>query len=449
MTHEEPWDTAARLDEARAALRPSGGEREGQRPSGGEREGQRPGGGSAWGPLLDAVRGMVALHVGDPATALAAFDDAEADPVHPIARAIAHFGRALAGLLGADGDPTALAAVDDAIDEARRCMPRYVSTLQLVVAHALADCGRPQMVRYVRPVLDAPQVGVAGEPEERLLRLRADLVAGMVPPAEEVKAHLLELVERHLRRSAGLHALRIARDYDRLDLPGEGDALRQWGVKMLPHPRACTLWELILSAQPAGPAGAPPGPPATFPTPRTGAVVRVLEPRLVLEVDGTAVPLRHTAAKLLLALVIRHPRPMNIEEVADLLWPGAAPRDVRSRLNTLVHRLRSTAPALGAGVRRTGDLLGFDGTNCAVDLLAYRQRLSASTQERRDALASVRGNLCEAQFPYDEQLVDERHAFTATWLNHARGLVATGATTATDLAGPLTMLGLEVTDLTG
>ena len=174
--------------------------------------------------------------------------------------------------------------------------------------------------------------------------------------------------------------------------------------------------------------------------------MRVLKPQLAVEVDGAPLTLRPTAAKLLLALVIRHPRPLHVEEATELLWPDVTV-DVRSRLNTLVHRLRSAAPTLSRCVARTGDLFAFDATAVDVDLFAYRAALSGTEPARRAALANVRGNLCDAQFPYDELLVDARRTLGATWLHHARQIVGGDASGVGDLAGPLPTFGLDLADL--
>jgi hypothetical protein len=436
MTQEQPRETAERVGHARAVV-----------------DGVP---GSTWRPLLDALHGMIALSLGEHAVAAADFERATSGQATPLAGMIGRVGRALGALIASLGDPATLVAIDEAIAHLRRVSPRHAPTVQTLVAQFLADFGRPEMARYARPALDGPRLGPASVPEERLLRLRVDLMAGVVPPAEEVKAHLAELVELHQHRPAALYALGLARDYDRLGQHGEGEALRRWGLDRLPRPEECTPRELALSQPWAGPSSAapPPGgagaPPRDAPRAPAAArvVLRVLEPRLVLDVDGAPLRLRPTAAKLLLALVIRHPRPMNVEEVADLLWPGDGD-DVRGRLNTLVHRLRSAAPALARSVVRTGDVLAFDDTTCEVDLLAYRAGLAGSGEARRGALAGVRGNLCEAQFPYDEPLIDERHAFAATWLRHARPLVAGGAAGAGDLSAALSALGLDPADLLG
>jgi hypothetical protein len=64
---------------------------------------------------------------------------------------------------------------------------------------------------------------------------------------------------------------------------------------------------------------------------------------------------------------------------------------------------------------RSGSTVALNTGRCELDLLHYRAALRAGRDDRLRALASLRGNLCHAQFPYDDHLVDERHRLAADW----------------------------------
>jgi hypothetical protein len=174
--------------------------------------------------------------------------------------------------------------------------------------------------------------------------------------------------------------------------------------------------------------------------------VRVLTPALEVEVGGELVPMRDTVAKLLVALAIAHPEPLHVEQVAGVLWPDASLASARRRLNTVLYRARQlTAPE--ALVDRAGDLVSLRAAGVDVDLLAFRRGLQGDPQARVRALAGVRGNLCQAQFPYDEPFLDERHRFIGTWLAETRKLVAAGQVEPSGLRAASRSLGLDPRDL--
>jgi DNA-binding SARP family transcriptional activator len=153
-----------------------------------------------------------------------------------------------------------------------------------------------------------------------------------------------------------------------------------------------------------------------------GAVeLQVLRPDLVIRRNGEVVAVPPRAATLLVALAHAHPNPVHVERVHDILWPD---RELRpNRLNTLVHRLRSALGESPEVLRRDGPLLRLDERYCDVDLWAYRRKLHGGAEERLAGLAAVRGNLCEAQLPYNEHLVEARHELLADWLRHAGAAV--------------------------
>jgi DNA-binding SARP family transcriptional activator len=176
-------------------------------------------------------------------------------------------------------------------------------------------------------------------------------------------------------------------------------------------------------------------------------IVRVMGPVLALEHDGVRHVLPDISSRLLLALALAHPAPVNVESLSELLWPGIPLDRTRPRMSSALHRLRRSAEGLPDFVVRHGDLLSFsDG--CEIDLCAYRRRLRDEAT-RALALVEVRDNLCEAQFPYEEGFVAERHRFVGEWLLHARDALAQNEVAVADLLPALTTLGLTAGDLTG
>jgi DNA-binding SARP family transcriptional activator len=174
--------------------------------------------------------------------------------------------------------------------------------------------------------------------------------------------------------------------------------------------------------------------------------VRVMAPVLALERDGTVHVLPEISSRLLLALALAHPAPVNIESLSELLWPGVPLERTRPRMSSALHRLRRSAEALPDLVVRHRDLLSLsDG--CEVDLYDYRRRLR-HPGTRAAALLEVRDNICEAQFPYEEGFVAERHRFVGEWLLHARDALADGGVTMSDLLPALAALGLSAEDVT-
>jgi DNA-binding SARP family transcriptional activator len=175
--------------------------------------------------------------------------------------------------------------------------------------------------------------------------------------------------------------------------------------------------------------------------------VRVLAPTVEVDVDGKPVTLSDAQAKLLLALVVAHPAPLHVERASDVLWPDEMLAVTRSRLNSLVHRLRRVLHPYGEAIGRSGDLLVLDGERCRVDLWWFQRALAGDADTRRRALLSVRGNLGDTQFPYEEGFFDERHRLSGDWVRHACRAHKTGEVAIADLEPALTSLKLSSDDL--
>lgn len=123
------------------------------------------------------------------------------------------------------------------------------------------------------------------------------------------------------------------------------------------------------------------------------------------------------------ARLVAHPAPLAAETAASALWPEAPwGPDLRQRLNTVMHRLRQGLGPAGTAVGRVGDMLTLAPDRWDVDLFRLRRALRRAPDggdggsPLADALTDVSGNLGHVQFPYDEQLVDERHAIVAAVL---------------------------------
>jgi hypothetical protein len=242
-----------------------------------------------------------------------------------------------------------------------------------------------------------------------LLRVRLDVIDGLVVDPAAALPLLGQLAERGSARRAGAVALRLGRDLDRAGAADAAATLRAWGLDRLPDERRRTAWEHLWAqpadrpeARPAGPATA-----GTTATTTTAVTVRVMVPVLEVELGGAPITVRTMPAKLLLALLVAHPQPLHVEQAVDLLWPEA-PADVgRPRLNTVVHRLRTALGLAPGTLRRIGDVLLLDPTGWDVDLFRLRAGPDAALADEPG------GNLCHVQFPYDDFLVEQRHVLDA------------------------------------
>lgn len=398
---------------------------------------------SIWQPILQQFRCASALLNAD----LLAYQDAvaqirQAPLEHPVATNWADFFEALFTTIAGGAQAEQLAQLDRTILAASQLSPRYPAMFRGFVGHALADLGRPEAARYASALFGAPLTHEMNRREAALLQLRVAAVDGQRPDEHVILDHLQVFVDHGRKRHAAAFALRIAGDYDRLGDPQTAVTLRSWGEQHLPAPAERTMIEQAWLA--AGPTRNPlqrslePVPDA----PAAPVVeIRVLEPALVLTVDGSPVAPRPTGAALLVAIVAAHPRPLHVEEAVDMLWPEAPLEISRGRLSTVVYRLRSL---LGSGViQRDGDLLRLDEHACRVDLFAFRERLRGTPEERAAALREIRGTLCDAQLPYIDRLSRERDALRALWCSAAEAAQRSRLVTLEDLEPARLALGVD------
>ncbi len=419
-----------------------------------------------WVAALDYAIAILALLIGDLATVHRSIDEMEAilhgaDTADADAGAsfrrmlLAHvtFIRAFTTMIGTRGSDESVAAVERAIEPFRTINARVVQQQRNQVAHALYDLGHPAARRFAMLTLDLPPNDPADSLNVELLRIRTDALAGVVPQASDVKRILQQLETLGHRRRAGGMALRMARDLKRLESYADAWALHTWGLERIPAAPNRTLWE----AAAARPVDGPPtaarperAAKAPFDPDHAALEIRVLTPQLDLRTPAGPRVVSDTAAKLLLLLLWAHPDPVHVEQAAEVLWPDATIEVSRGRLNTVVYRVRSALGSTEHGLRRSRDLLGFDATGCDVDLLAYRDAWRTGTDaERVAALLSPTGNLCHVQFPYDESLIDARHAFVADWTRQAADLVRQGVVNTEQLQPLLARLDLTADHLTG
>lgn len=398
---------------------------------------------SIWHPVLQQFRCASALQNAD----LAGYQDAvaqirRAPLAHPVASTWADFFEALLGAVAGGAQPEHLARIDRTIQAASQLSPRYPAMFRGFVAHALADLGRPEAARYVNGLFGAPLTHDMNAREAALLQLRVAAIDGHPPTCEAILEHLEVFVRHGRRRHAAAFALRMAGDLDRLGRADGAAALRRWGEQHLPPPAERTVLEQAWLA--AGPTTNPLETARTDEAPARAAAtveIRVLEPALVVTVDGARVAPRPSGATLLVALAAAHPRPLHVEEAADMLWPDAPLEVSRGRLSTVVYRLRGL---LGSAViQRDGDLLRLDADACTVDLFDFRRRLRGTPDERAAALREVRGTLCDAQLPYVDRLARERDALRALWCSAAEAAHRSQLVTLEDLGPARAALGVD------
>jgi DNA-binding SARP family transcriptional activator len=165
-------------------------------------------------------------------------------------------------------------------------------------------------------------------------------------------------------------------------------------------------------------------------------------------VHGREINLPDAQARLVVFVVLGHPRPLHIEELGDRLWPDASLPQVRVRTNSLLYRLRrslgTTAEDL---IDRRGDLVRLNPGACAVDLFELWARVAAGGPGAGTALAAVRSNLCPAHDPYDEYLIDARRQFAAEWTAQARNAVRRHLATPDKLAAAARALEVDLEEL--
>jgi hypothetical protein len=175
--------------------------------------------------------------------------------------------------------------------------------------------------------------------------------------------------------------------------------------------------------------------------------VSLLRPVVEVSVGDDLVPLGDPASRLLAVLALDHPAPVHVDTLSERLWPDEDVTATRSRLNTIVHRIRRSLGEHAAVLVRREDTLGLAPSGCRVDLTELRRSRTAPAREQVALLAGVTGCMAHAQFPFDEHLVAARHAFVAEWLTRAQRLVALGSAVPAEFTDALSVLELGPEDL--
>ena len=387
---------------------------------------------------------------------------------------------AMAWMERTGGAPESVEALQSAIDVLRVRSPRQVRLLQLHAAALFADLGRSDTLDLIAGVAHTPPLGPSNAVETRLVLARVDARFGGQVNVPDFLTGLDEFAASSHPRRAATMALRFAADLLAIGRDEDAAAVRDWGERSLPPPPMRSHREIELVRDVArrdrdgtvgtgtdghedrdgrrslegGRMAEVPGVgvvdavtgPADVRAPladRSGRVaIRVLQPSLSVTVDGVEVALRDTVAKLLLLLVCNHPAPLHVEQAVDGLWPDVSAEVGRSRLNTVVHRLRKSLDLEATGVRRSGDLLVLDLDGIEVDLVRFRSAMMGSPAEQAVELGAVRGAFCEAQFPYEERLIEARRSFLADWQHRVDALIQAGDLSPDQLSDAARSLGI-------
>ena len=372
---------------------------------------------SVWLPTVQSLMGLAALQAGDFAfmdrvLTLCDRPDMRANPLAVLCSVI----RAVADVVVTGAAPGALAALERRFTDLTRCHIFYTCACSLLAAHELFDIGDAGASRFAGHLLDLPATGPVVQAEAELLRCRLAVTVGRPPAAEPVLDLVRCVADNGRPCNAAVLALRLARDLQRVGSAAEAAVLRQWAVRQLPEPgrrtaterRWCERTDPEVMAGPGHPGG---GGPVSFgaPAPAARSVrcrIRLLQPVVSVEVDGHEVPFADSQVRLLTCLVVNHPQPLHIEQLGDLMWPEVDLPQVRARLNSLLYRVRRLIPDVDDIIERVGDLIGLRSETCAVDVVELRAALAVGGEVARTALASVASNLCPAQFPYEEHLIE-------------------------------------------
>jgi hypothetical protein len=403
---------------------------------------------SLWPVLLDGQLAFLAMLVRDLGAAREALDRlARAVPSSGPLASVPVRGRACLRLLAEGPSPGALdavrAAMEDPGDE-----PWARSTFQRLVADVLADWGHREACSLGRAGLLLPAFGPVEPIENALLAKRFDMIDGTVAPhADDLLPMLEDLVEAGRTRAAAYKALQLAHDLGRCGSAADADRLHRWGRERFPPARL--LPDELMALRPLGQPMATTGPPPPADAPVASnrrLVLRVLVPRLDARVEGRD-PLELTSveATLLILLVHAYPAPIPVDVAHEALWPG---REVHvPRLNTAVHRLRRRLATVERAVVRRADELSLDDRLVQADLWDYRAQLAAAGPDRVRALASVRGNLCDADLPSAAALVELRRGLADGWSARARAAVAEGLAHVDELLPAAAALGCDLRDV--
>ena len=399
---------------------------------------------SLWPAFVDHLICVVGALVGDDQAAddararLAAGSDRSGDlgPFPALA--------AIADLMAAGADDATVAATDAIVQGFDRRFLRLLWAIQLVLANWLADAGHPGADRRARAALAGGRLAPVGEGDLALHQLRFEISAGVLPDPDDVVGHLRRLRAAGRPESAARFAATLADELDRAGAPQHAAVVRAWAGETpdrMPSPVAASPVAPWLNSI-GGPIAAE----------ARSVQIAVLAPVLEVTAEGRPVRLGQAAALLLVHLALA-PGPLHIEQVGDRLWPGTPLPTVRQRLNSLLHRVRRQHPALGNAVDRHGDVVVLDRRRCRVDLDAFAAASGPSARGSGpdpgvavlvDLLTAARGNLCQAQFPYDEYLVDARHEWASTWSARAAEVIAADPAARSRLVATASALDLDL-----
>ncbi|MCC7076559.1 MAG: hypothetical protein IT198_05485 [Acidimicrobiia bacterium] len=333
--------------------------------------------------------------------------------------------RNLATLIGGVPGSESLAAVGAAIDGLRAHLPQGSGTAMVSAASVLADLGRVEEAEewFGRADLSRDMTPYAFVDREAVAA-RLGILRGEAEAVDRLEGVVSSMRHLGLGRLAGVNLLRAARDAERGGWdPSTVEHLRREGVASVPEVGRRTLWE-ALWAQPLAA-----DPAETRDSAGSGPVnaIRVLVPDPIVVRDGKAVTLPDGTARLLAVLIVAH-RPLTVDQLAEALWPDAAPEAARVRLNSAIYRMRRL---LGLGqdelVRRRPDGIELDAAGAwRVDAWDFWDLSEGSVRDRVAAFESYAGDLCARQLAYDEAVLEARTRLRARFTDLAIELMRGG-----------------------
>jgi hypothetical protein len=346
-----------------------------------------------------------------------------------------HFD-ALVSVTWQGGGAAAVARLERAAEGVRHVHPSMTGAMLVRTTQTLLDVGlAAEAAQWYGRVTATAVIRPHDSFEREVVACRLALLTdpGTADVDERLAAALDGLAEvAHPRVTGGL-ALRTAMTAERVGRPELAARLRARADRYVPA-TGRTGWEEYW----AGGAGRA--------EPAAGQrSLRLLAPSVEVSVDGSPRRLAPNVARLLVTLAALG-RPVGAEELGDALWGDVDPARARGRLKSAIHRLRQALDlAPGELVQRDGDVVRLvPHPRWSVDLHVFHRLAAGTPQERLAALRMVGGVLCNAQFPYDDVLSEERAVLEARWTALAAELRAAGLVDEHEVARRAQQLGLPV-----
>lgn len=409
-------------------------------------------------PVALAGVGFVAVRRGDPATARTALAQAASHDrvaLRPFVESMrAEFEAAMEFLAAhGRGDPAgADAVVERAFEVFRSEYPHGLASMQVEFANLALDVGRWARARELLARAEhSPELLPYGHIGQRYIAARLQVQRGDVESGVQTVKDTCTVWRNIMSaRAVALYMLRAARDCERVGALGHAGDLRAAAVADLPADTGrWTFWEALLARPLAEEADVSAGTdaagaPALSPADRGPRWIRALGPDLVVERGGEGVTLPHGSA-LLLAVLVAERVPLTLDRLADLLWSEIDIQTGRTRVNTVVYRLRQ---ALDLGrdelVRRGRDRVELDlGDRWRIDCWEFARLARGDVTAQRQAFELYEGDFCFRQLAYDEPVLGYRDHLRRMWVRVATELVRCGELPPAVVAERAELLGID------